>query len=188
VARVIALVLCRSGQYALSQGQYGRAEFLLRLALGIAERTFGPADVLVGIVLTDLGLVHKYQGRFDDGDRAYLRAHAIFLAARGEVTRAMADEALLRRALTVFDRIYGAEHQEVAVTLNRLAIVCESKGREVEAEMLYRRALTLKRKRFDEDHPEVATTLDNLAALYRAQGRHAEAEALYQGAPLASRA
>ena len=200
VGRLAALVLLRAGQSALSEGEYGRAERRFQLAVRIVERMLGPTDVMLGSVLNDLGLVHKYQRRFDEAQRAFGRASAIMLAARGEVARAIgpytaADaaalaaildrqgkraeaEALFRRSLTVFERIYGAEHYEVAVSLNGLGALCQANGDTGEAEELYKRALAIKERRLGGDHPDVATTLNNLAGLYRSRGRHADAEPL----------
>ena len=188
VARVAALVLARLAQYALSRGEYARAERFFTLALRLTERVLGPGDVLAGTVLNDLAMVYRCAGRLAEAEQACRRAHTIFLAARGELTREIAAlqgspaeaEDVLRRALTVFERIDGAEHERVAASLSRLGALCHARGDAAEAERLYRRALAIKRKRLGARHPEVATTADNLAVLYRAEGRHAEADALYQ--------
>jgi tetratricopeptide (TPR) repeat protein len=189
LARLAAFILVRMAQRALSHGHYARAERLFGFALRIAERMLGPNDHIVGAVLSDLGMVHKYQGRLDEAERAYRRAHAVFLAARGEVAVELhglgkRDEAetLLRRALAVFERTYGAHHYEIAVTMHDLAAVCEAKGDTAEAERLYRRALAIKDKRLGSDHAEIATSLKSLAILCRAQGRDAEANQLYRRA------
>jgi hypothetical protein len=80
LGRLIARVLARVAQGALSRGNYPRAERLFGLALRIAERMLGSTDVVVAAILNDLGLVHRYQGRFDEAERAYRRAHALLAA------------------------------------------------------------------------------------------------------------
>jgi len=191
MARVAGFVLVRLAQWALSRGEYARAERLFALVLRLTERVLGPTDVLVGTVLSDLALVYRYQGRYQEAEQAFRRAHAIFLAARGEVTREMAElrrgnsapaeaEKVLRRAIRVFERIDGAEHERVAASLTSLGALYYARGDAAEAERFYRRALAIKRKRLGARHPEVATTADHLALVYRSEGRHAEADALYQ--------
>jgi tetratricopeptide (TPR) repeat protein len=194
LGRLIALVLVRVAQAALSRGNYPRAERLFGLALRIAERMLGPTDVVVAAVLNDLGLVHRYQGRFDEAERAYRRAHALLSAARGEVSVELAAaildgqgkreeaEALFRRALRVFERTHGAQHHEVAAILGRLGTLCQARGDMADAERFFRRALAMKERRLGGDHPEVAAALNDLAVLRRAQGRHAEAEPLHRRA------
>jgi len=73
----------------------------------------------------------------------------------------------------------GADHPDVAVSLNNLALLYDSQGKYSEAEPLYRRSLSIKEKQLGTDHPSVATSLNNLAELYRSQGKYSEAEPLY---------
>lgn len=77
---------------------------------------------------------------------------------------------------------YGAEHPNLATSLNNLASLYYMLGRYAAAEPLYRRALAIWRKRHGSDHPIVAAGLANLAFLSQAQGRHVEAEMLYRQA------
>jgi tetratricopeptide (TPR) repeat protein len=91
-------------------------------------------------------------------------------------------ESLYHQALAVFERTYGPEHYEVAVTLNNLAALAQAQGNPGKAEHLYGRALRIKEKVLGPAHPDVATTLNNLAALYHAQGQYAQAAPLYQRA------
>jgi tetratricopeptide (TPR) repeat protein len=76
----------------------------------------------------------------------------------------------------------GAEHPDVATSLNNLAALYRAQGRYAEAEPLYQRALAIYEQVLGPDHPDVAGSLNNLAMLYRAQGRYAEAEPLHQRA------
>ena len=95
---------------------------------------------------------------------------------------ATANEALLRDALTVFERTYGEAHADTAVSLNNLAAILQRRGQNDEAEQLYRRSLAGKETLLGVMHPELAATLNNLAVLARADGRYLEAERLYQRA------
>jgi tetratricopeptide repeat protein len=65
------------------QGRYDRAEALFRDALARAIRLCGPQSLEVSIVLNNLAVVHKYQGRFPEGRRLYQRS-----STRAGATRA----------------------------------------------------------------------------------------------------
>jgi tetratricopeptide (TPR) repeat protein len=53
-------------------------------------------------------------------------------------------EALNKRALAIREQALGANHPDVAHTLNNLAVVYESQGKYSEAEELYKRALAIR--------------------------------------------
>jgi tetratricopeptide (TPR) repeat protein len=81
--------------------------------------------------------------------------------------------------LAIREKQLGADHPDVATSLNNLAILYESQGRYTEAELLYRRSLAIREKQLGVDNPHVGTSLNNLAVLYESQGRYTEAEPLY---------
>ena len=106
-------------------------------------------------------------------------ALAAILDGQGKYDEA---EALYRQALAVFERVYGPDHYELAVTFNNLAALSHAKGDDAEAEQLYRRPWPSRRRSLGPDHPDVAMTLNNLAVLYKSAGKYSEAEPLYQRA------
>ena len=55
------------------------------------------------------------------------------------------------------EKALGADHPDVAATLNNLAVVYTAQGRYADAEGLYKRALAIKEKALGADHPAVAT-------------------------------
>ena len=69
----------------------------------------------------------------------------------------------------------GAEHADVAQSLNNLGVLYHARGDYAEAEPLYQRALDLRRKALGPGHPDVAQSLENYAALLRDTGRQAAA-------------
>ena len=79
-------------------------------------------------------------------------------------------------------RLLGDEHPDVARSLNNLALLYKSQGRNTEAEPLYRQALEMFQRLLGDEHPDVAQSLNNLALLYQSQGRYTEAEPLYRQA------
>ena len=72
----------------------------------------------------------------------------------------------------------GAEHPDVAVSLNNLAFLLKNQGKHEKAEPLYWRAFTVFEKALGIKHPSTITVGKNLVTLLRAQCKHAEAEAL----------
>jgi len=55
-------------------GQYEEAEPLLQEAVGVAEDTFGPDSFETANALNELGVLGKYDGRFERSEAAYRRA------------------------------------------------------------------------------------------------------------------
>jgi tetratricopeptide (TPR) repeat protein len=106
-------------------------------------------------------------------------AEAALLDGQGKREEA---EALVRRALALFQRAFGPDHHEVAVNLNNLAAIRHARGDAQEAGQLYRRAIAIKERLFGTDHLEVGLTVNNLAVLYKCQARCTEAARLYRRA------
>ena len=69
------------------------------------------------------------------------------------------------RALAIFEKALGPEHNNVARVHNDLALVESSEGNLDAAVQHHAAALWIRRKALPADHPELAMTLDNLAAL-----------------------
>ncbi len=67
----------------------------------------------------------------------------------------------LRQALEVKENYFGADHPEIAQTLNNLAVALTRQDRFDEAASLYRQALSIQIDHFGEEHPEVAHTLSS---------------------------
>ncbi len=84
-----------------------------------------------------------------------------------------------QRCITSVSEILGADHPDVATSLNNLAVLYYSQGNYSEAEPLYVRSLEIRERQLGADHPDVAQSLNNLAELYRLQGKYSEAEPLY---------
>lgn len=87
-------------------------------------------------------------------------------------------ELLLKRALTLQRLSLPANHPEIAVNLNNLALLYVSLKRYDEAEPLYNQALDILQETVPTDIPTIALSLNNLAGLYFSQGHISEAEAL----------
>ena len=110
-------------------------------------------------------------------DANRLNQQALELYRAGRYAEA---EALIRESLAILREQLGADHPDVATSLNNLAALYRVQGRYGEAEPFHQQSLTIRREQLGADHPAVATSLNNLAALYQDQGRYVEAEPLYQ--------
>jgi tetratricopeptide (TPR) repeat protein len=86
-----------------------------------------------------------------------------------------------QRCITSVSEILGADHPDVATSLNNLAELYRAQGKYSEAELLYLRSLSILERQLGADHPDpdVATSLNNLAVLYYSQGNYSEAEPHY---------
>jgi tetratricopeptide (TPR) repeat protein len=100
-------------------------------------------------------------------------------AARAQSTSA---ERLMKRALAIKERVYGAEHSEVASTLTSLGIVQQRLGELGEARATQQRALAINEEIFGPEHPEVAGTLRNLGNMQQVAGELGEARVTLQRA------
>ena len=86
------------------------------------------------------------------------------------------------RALTIEEKILGAEHPKVAISLDNLALLYKKMGAYIKAESLYQRALTIFEKDLGPEHLDVATNLNNQASLYFEMDYYSKAEPLYRRA------
>ena len=69
------------------------------------------------------------------------------------------------------EKLLTAEHPDVAMTLNNLAVLCKAQGRYPEAEALYRRALAIFELSFGPESLKVITCRNNHATLMRMMER-----------------
>jgi CHAT domain-containing protein/Tfp pilus assembly protein PilF len=173
---------------------------LLKRALSIREKAFGPDHPDVAQSLTNLASVNQAQGRYTDAEPLYKRSLAIREKALGPdhpdvattlnnlaglyKTQGRYAEAapLYKSALAINEKALGPDHPNVAGSQNNLATLYDDQGRYADAEPLYKRSLAIREKALGPDHPDVAISLNNLAVLYDKEGRYAEAEPFYKRA------
>ncbi|MBI4750806.1 MAG: CHAT domain-containing protein [Acidobacteria bacterium] len=139
-----------------NKGNLNEALPLAFQAVEVAERIFGPEDLVLADTLHDLALLLQEKGE-------YAKAEPFFV-----------------RAIAIQEKALGPDHPSVATTLNNLARLYQDTGEYAKAEALYLRSLAIKEKALGPNHPSVATRLNNLARLYQAQGNHDKAEPLFQ--------
>lgn len=86
----------------------------------------------------------------------------------------------LRRAQSIGERVYPADHPERATHLINVAGLLRAEGDLAAARPLFDRALRIKEAVYGPDHPDVAIALNNLAELLREHGDLAAARPLYE--------
>jgi tetratricopeptide (TPR) repeat protein len=89
---------------------------------------------------------------------------------------------LFEQALTIYERVLGNNHPDIASCLNNLAELYQAQGAYERALPLYERALALRERVLGNDHPSTATSLNSLAVLYANQGQFALALPLLERA------
>jgi tetratricopeptide (TPR) repeat protein/MoxR-like ATPase len=176
------------------------AEPLMRRALDIDEKIYGPDHPSVAILLNNLARLLHDTNRITEAEPLMRRALAIAEKSYGpdhpsvavclnnlarllkDTDRSAEAEPLMRRALVIDEKSYGPDHPSVTRDLNNLARLLHDTNRITEAEPLMRRALAMAEKSYGPDHPSVAVCLNNLARLLKDTDRSAEAEPLMRRA------
>ncbi|MDB4981493.1 MAG: repeat-containing protein [Myxococcales bacterium] len=202
VARLSIQALTGAAGIDRQLGAYEDAERGFRAALAETERVFGPDDLDVASLLNNLGVLRKYQARFDEAvvfyERALpmLEAHAKETGETGALAtlyhnlggiehargRYAAGEPHARRSIEMREAELGPDHVSVAADVAALAGLVEGLGRFDEAAALYERAIDTFTRKLGPESAEVALDLSGLASVRQAQGRVPEARALYERA------
>ncbi len=97
-----------------------------------------------------------------------LNQEVIELYRTGKYDRAVV---VAKKALEVAEKNVGPNHPDVATSLNNLALLYNTQGKNAEAEPLHKRSLAIREKALGPEHPDVAQSLNNLAVLYKTQGK-----------------
>jgi tetratricopeptide (TPR) repeat protein len=88
--------------------------------------------------------------------------------------------ALMREALAIQERVYGAVHPRVASALNELGNVQVRQGRLDEAEATFKRLVAVYREVYHDKHYYIGVALSNLAGVYQQREQYATAESLFR--------
>jgi len=91
-------------------------------------------------------------------------------------------EQAYQRAIAIDEKTYGPDHQEVASSLNNLAVLYFSQGDYAKAEPVSLRSLAIWERVLGPEHPNVAMNLHNLGVLNRNIGRYDESRQYFERA------
>jgi tetratricopeptide (TPR) repeat protein len=101
----------------------------------------------------------------------------IKLYKKGEISSAIS---IAKQTLKIAEEIFPRSNNDLASSLNNLALLYNAQGEWAEAEHFYDQALAIRRILFsNKPNEDLVCSMNNLADLYRDQGRWAEAEPLY---------
>ena len=142
----------------------------------VEHRSWPLCEKLLPHAMEAARLIEKHDLAFEESARL-LNEAGTYCFERAQYAEA---ELLFKRTLAIRERVLGAEHPDVAMSLNNLAALYDQQGRYSEAEPLFNGALSIRERILGWDHLDVALILNNLAALYDSQGRYPEAEPLYE--------
>jgi tetratricopeptide (TPR) repeat protein len=197
-APVLATALHLQGDLLYRAGDYPAAAVALNEA--VAQAALGRDDGTATKALTLLaGIVGYAQGKLDEGMAIATAADAwsaragrtdeneaeladiqgLLFDAKGEPLKA---EPYYKRALALREKLYGADHLMVALSLNNLAGVPYTLGKYQEARALHERALAIREKTLGPIGSDVAVSLNAIAAIDEDEGKYDDSERGYRRA------
>ena len=133
------------------QGNYQKAMDLLKKALIINEKVFGPEHPSTATSYNNIAVVYYSQGDYPEALTWY------------------------QKALAIREKVLGKEHPSTATTYNNIAVVYDSQGDYPEALTWYQKALAIREKVLGKEHPDTAITYGNIAGVYDSQGDYPKA-------------
>ncbi|HJQ12694.1 MAG TPA: tetratricopeptide repeat protein [Gemmatimonadaceae bacterium] len=174
--------LIRLGTIKQDAGSYAEAEECFRHALEIGDRTFGPENPDLIILLNDLTRLYLKQSAYTSAEPLLLRLlelkrskgedHpevATVLASLATVRQALgmheSSEQLWRRVLDIRERTLAPNHFATASALEHLGNACAARGKIREALSAFQRALTIREKTLGNDHPSLRAARERIADL-----------------------
>jgi tetratricopeptide (TPR) repeat protein len=91
-------------------------------------------------------------------------------------------EQMYRRSLSMLEQVQGAEHPDVATTLDNLAKLLGLQRKYEQAVHVYERVLRIREDTLGPEHTDIARILDDLALLYSNWKRYDLSQSLYERA------
>src|SRR5690242_1814825 len=174
--------LIRLGTLKQEAGSFAEAEECFRRALEIGDRTFGPQNPDLIILLNDLTRLYLKQSAYGSAEPLLLRLlelkrskgedHpevATVLASLASVRQALgmheSAETLWRRVLDIRERTLAPNHFATASALEHLGDACAARGKNHEALSAFQRALTIREKTLGNEHPSLRVARERIADL-----------------------
>jgi tetratricopeptide (TPR) repeat protein len=85
---------------------------------------------------------------------------------------------IYNHAISIRKELFGDLHEDLALTINNLAVVYQKAGYSRKSEELFRKALEMRRKLLEPTNPDLAHSMTNLAIVILRLGMTSEAETL----------
>jgi tetratricopeptide (TPR) repeat protein len=184
----VSRLLNQAGLYVQERAQLPTAERLLRKALEIGEKIYGPEQPEVAVSVNNVAQILQQQGDLagalqyarralqidekaygPDHTKVAIRANNIgqILEEQGDLAGALEST---RRALVIDEKFYGPDHPNVAIFANNIGQILQEQGDLAGALENARRALAIDERVYGADHPNVARDTSNIGQILRAQG------------------
>src|SRR5690242_16539275 len=125
------------------KGDFAAAEKAALAAIAEVEKS-GLEDAKLARSWNNLGAIYYDTGRYAEAEK------------------------LFRRAVELWEKLFGPENSTRTQTYSNLAVLYIKMGRLSDAEPILVRLLALREKTLPPDHGDIAESLNNLAELYRA--------------------
>jgi CHAT domain-containing protein/Tfp pilus assembly protein PilF len=145
---------------------------LLNQALQLSRQVKNPRAEALALTLN--GLV--YQGLNKDDKAIEFYQPALIIIKKGGNLKLFQDALEIRR------KTFGAEHPDVAGSLNNIAVLYKEQGNYTESLKLFQAALKIHEKKFGFEHYFIAQSLNNIASVYEDIDNFPEAMTKYQRA------
>ena len=140
------------GRSLQMQKRYDDAAMVLRRAVAIQERVFGPMHPRVASAVNDLGAVAQNRGDLDEAETAFMRMAGIYRT------------------------VYGEKHYLIGIAMSNLATVYVLRHDPRRAEPLYRQAIAMFTETQSPQHLNTGIGRIKLGRALVGQSRYAEAE------------
>ena len=150
--------LFRESDPANARGASVTARELLDRGANRVATELASQDAVRGTMMDTIGVVYRALGLIDDGEK------------------------ITTEALAIRRRAFGAEHPDVAATLDHLGQLARERTRYEQAEQYHRDALAMRRKLLPPGDAALGESAGNLALALRERGKYDEARPLAQEA------
>ncbi|MBZ0171683.1 MAG: tetratricopeptide repeat protein, partial [Phycisphaerales bacterium] len=177
-ASIISFTLLRESRIETAKANSIRV--FLEDTLGSVEPDSVGGDPSVGDVLDEA--VHWIEIALADQPEVAASLHDTIGNSYRVLGRHADADAQLSAAMEIRRALFGEQHPEFAVSLNRIAMLRSDEGKHDEAESLAREALRVRERVYGDDSAPVVNVLMNLGSITRNAGRTADAVELYERA------
>lgn len=152
IARILKRILAT---VLRDQGQWNKAENLMREVIAMEEKELGPEDSVKLQSLANLSHILHKQGRLKESTELQVRVK------EGS------------------ENIFGPKHLRALVSSIGLASLYRSQSKWKEAEKLQTQVKERQKEKLGDDHPSTLNTMLYLAGTYQLKGRFMEAEEMF---------
>ncbi|EED11465.1 kinesin, putative [Talaromyces stipitatus ATCC 10500] len=157
---------------------------LVKQSLRVMEAVFPSGDYQTSasfhMLLPHFKEMIYFTKKLDDNDQLNMASIAsrcgwhLYLMGKYEEA-----EAIHRRAVTIHEKVLGAEHPDTLVSVSHLGSVLQSQGQYEEAEVMHRRAFASREKVLGTEHPDTLASISHLNSVLYRQGKCEEAKAMH---------